>query len=39
MCAVRKGLPMSEKSYAEWRKAFDDIIDCIEYVYKHGEDL
>lgn len=35
----REGIPMSEKSYAEWRKAFDDILSCIEYVYKNGVDL
>lgn len=36
---ARKGLPMSEKSYAEWQKAFSDILESIELVYKRGKDI
>ena len=36
---VREGIPMSEKSYAEWQKAFSDILESIELVYKRGKDI
>ena len=29
---------MSEKSYAEWQKAFSDILESIELLYKNGVD-
>lgn len=32
---TRKGLPMSEKSLAEWQKAFTDIEESITYCIKH----
>ena len=28
------GIPMSEESYKEWEKAFIDIEDCINDLYK-----
>ena len=31
---ARKGSPMSEKSFKEWQKAFSDIEECIEALYK-----
>lgn len=30
------GLPMSEKSLKEWQKAFSDINESIEALYKRG---
>lgn len=30
----RSGIPMTEKEYAEWQKAFTDIEECIEALYK-----
>lgn len=39
MCITRKGLPMSEESFAEWQKAFSDIEESIALVYKTGVDL
>ncbi len=35
----RVGVQMSEKSYAEWQKAFSDILESIELLYKNGVDL
>ena len=35
----RKGVPMSEESFAEWQKAFSDIEESIALVYKNGVDL
>jgi hypothetical protein len=34
---IRKtnGIPMSEESYKEWLKAFDDINESIDYMLKH----
>ena len=28
------GIPMSEEEYKEWQKAFTDIEDCINNLYK-----
>lgn len=39
MCITRKGLPMSEESFAEWQKAFSDIEESIALVMETGEDL
>ena len=36
---IREGFPMSEESLAEWQKAFSDIEESIELVYKNGVDL
>ena len=36
---TRSGLPMSEESLTEWQKAFSDIEESIELVYKNGVDL
>ena len=30
------GIPMSEESYAEWRKAFDDMEECFKYLDKQN---
>lgn len=30
---------MSENSFAEWQKAFSDILESIELLYKNGVDL
>lgn len=30
---------MSEESYAEWQKAFSDILESIELLYKNGVDI
>lgn len=30
---------MSEKSYAEWQRAFSDILESIELLYKNGVDI
>lgn len=30
---------MSKESFAEWQKAFTDVLESIEYVYKNGVDL
>lgn len=35
----RKGIPMSEESFAEWQKAFSDIEESIVLVYKNGVDI
>ena len=32
----RSGLPMSEESFKLWQKAFSDIEECIEALYKTG---
>jgi hypothetical protein len=36
---TRGGLPMSEESLAEWQKAFSDIEESIELVYKNGVNI
>ena len=33
------GIPMSEESYNEWRKSFQEIEESIGLVMKEGEDL
>ena len=35
----REGIPMSEESYVSWQKAFSDILESIELLYKNGVDL
>ena len=30
---------MSKESFEQWQKAFADILESIEYVYKNGVDL
>lgn len=33
----RSGIPMTEKEYAEWQKAFTDIEESIDGLYKDGK--
>ena len=35
----RKSIPMSEESFAEWKKAFSDIEESIALVMETGVDL
>ena len=36
---VRKGIPMSKEELEDYRKAFADIEESIELVYKYGVEL
>lgn len=39
VCMTHKGIPMSEKELAEWKKAFLDIEESIALVMENGVDL
>lgn len=34
-----KGIPMTPEELAEWQKAFSDIEESIQLVYKKGKDI
>ena len=35
---IRNGIPMTEEELAEWKRAFIDIEESIQLVYKKGKD-